>query len=431
MEIKSNRKRKKKRLLACIIAMMMVIWMISPVLATVQNMGKVANVLPTIESQATTQATTKTASQTASTATTQATTKTASQTASTATTISHKKSVPAGYIGISTPQQLQNINNNLRGQYILMNNIDLSSVKRWEPIGGFASGEKIVSANTFSGIFDGNGYVISNLNIDIASSQELAVGLFGYVGGTIKNVEVRGTINAASPKTIYAGGIAGYSFHADIENCSHTGDITSTSDVGTYIGGIIGAANDAGAIKDCRNTGNLSAISSGVSYSDDILGMIKNPPKEVIVPQYIATFKANGGKDVKPVTIVKDYNTALGNLPAATRTGYKLSGWYTEKSGGTKISTKTSLPAKNITYYAHWTINQYTATFKANGGKIVKPVKIVKDYNTALGKLPATTRTGYKLTGWYTAKSGGTKISTRTKLPAKNMTYYAHWKKVT
>ena len=50
-----------------------------------------------------------------------------------------------------------------------------------------------------------------------------------------------------------------------------------------------------------------------------------------------------------------------------------------------------------------------------------------KTYNSALGTLPSPTRSGYILDGWYTSPQGGTKISTTTKVPAHNTTYYAHW----
>lgn len=46
---------------------------------------------------------------------------------------------------------------------------------------------------------------------------------------------------------------------------------------------------------------------------------------------------------------------------------------------------------------------------------------------TLNGKLPTATKKHYKLAGWYTAKSGGTKITSAYK-PSKGMTLYAHWK---
>jgi uncharacterized repeat protein (TIGR02543 family) len=140
---------------------------------------------------------------------------------------------------------------------------------------------------------------------------------------------------------------------------------------------------------------------------------------------YKVTFNPNGGS-VKPTSIAQTYNTAIGSLPTPTRTGYTFQGWFTAKSGGTKISAKTKVSA-NITYYAQWKAKSYKVTFNPNGGS-VKPTSIAQTYNTAIGSLPAPTRSGYTFTGWYTAKSGGTKISTKTKVTA-DITYYAQWKK--
>ena len=45
----------------------------------------------------------------------------------------------------------------------------------------------------------------------------------------------------------------------------------------------------------------------------------------------------------------------LTSLPSASRSGsYSFYGWYTEKSGGTKITTDTVFSAKT-TVHSHWT----------------------------------------------------------------------------
>ena len=43
--------------------------------------------------------------------------------------------------------------------------------------------------------------------------------------------------------------------------------------------------------------------------------------------------------------------TALDN---PTRTGYTFQGWYTQASGGSKITSSNTVPAADTTYYAHW-----------------------------------------------------------------------------
>lgn len=87
--------------------------------------------------------------------------------------------------------------------------------------------------------------------------------------------------------------------------------------------------------------------------------------------------------------------------------------------------------SSNLTVYLDFETNSYTATFDANGGSTPNPKTIKKKYGEALGTLPTTSRTGYTFQGWYTAKTGGTKISTTTKMPSNNVTYYAQWKPIT
>ena len=146
---------------------------------------------------------------------------------------------------------------------------------------------------------------------------------------------------------------------------------------------------------------------------------------------YTVTWNANGGT-VSPASTTKTHGSTLGTLPTPTRAStaeysYTFAGWFTAASGGTQISTTTTV-TKDVTYYAHWTATKrsYTATFNGNGGSTPSPSSITKEYNVALGTLPTCTRTGYTFLGWYTASSGGTKISTTT-VVTKDITYYAQW----
>ncbi|MBR4654923.1 MAG: SUMF1/EgtB/PvdO family nonheme iron enzyme [Kiritimatiellae bacterium] len=66
----------------------------------------------------------------------------------------------------------------------------------------------------------------------------------------------------------------------------------------------------------------------------------------------------------------------------------------------------------------------YTVTFNANGGCGGTTRSVAS--GSAVGTLPTPTRSGYTFDGWWTAASGGTKISTSTKVTG-NVTYYAHW----
>ena len=71
-------------------------------------------------------------------------------------------------------------------------------------------------------------------------------------------------------------------------------------------------------------------------------------------------------------------------------------------------------------------------TWDANGGKIGNMKTTVTTYKNGakVGKLLTPKKSGYTFGGWYTKKSGGTKITATTKVK-KKVTYYAHWKKNT
>ena len=83
---------------------------------------------------------------------------------------------------------------------------------------------------------------------------------------------------------------------------------------------------------------------------------------------YTLTFDANGGS-VSETQKTVYYGEVIGTLPSPTRTGYAFEGWYTAKTGGTKItSTTVSTFDANTTVYAHWNPNAYTATWNTVTG---------------------------------------------------------------
>jgi uncharacterized repeat protein (TIGR02543 family) len=67
-----------------------------------------------------------------------------------------------------------------------------------------------------------------------------------------------------------------------------------------------------------------------------------------------------------------------------------------------------------------------TITIAGSSGDATTNTTRKVNYNATVGALPTPTRTGYTLKGWYTAASGGTKISSTTKI-TKAVTFYAQW----
>jgi hypothetical protein len=85
---------------------------------------------------------------------------------------------------------------------------------------------------------------------------------------------------------------------------------------------------------------------------------------------YTVTFDGNGG--VPSVIRMATIDQKLPELPTATHSGrYSFDGWYTEKNGGTKITTAT-LFDKDTTVYAHWT---YTGS-TGGGGVTTYPITV-------------------------------------------------------
>lgn len=71
-------------------------------------------------------------------------------------------------------------------------------------------------------------------------------------------------------------------------------------------------------------------------------------------PTYTVTFNANGGSvDTTSKTVTA--GSTYGTLPTPTRSGYKFLGWFTSASGGTQITSSTTVSlSANQTLYAHW-----------------------------------------------------------------------------
>jgi len=146
------------------------------------------------------------------------------------------------------------------------------------------------------------------------------------------------------------------------------------------------------------------------------------------------SFDANGGS-VSPDYWNRNVGTAVEAFPTPTRPGFTFDGWWTARSGGTRVTSIARVTAAQ-TFYAHWTPNgsvdpgdgSRTVTFNANGGS-VSPTSRTVAGGSAVGTLPTPTRTGYSFAGWWTAANGGAQVTATTVVRA-NVTYYAHWTKI-
>lgn len=80
---------------------------------------------------------------------------------------------------------------------------------------------------------------------------------------------------------------------------------------------------------------------------------------------YTVNFDANGGTTTASKTVT--YDSTYGTLPTPTRTGYTFQGWFTSASGGTQITSGTTVKITSTqTLYAQWKANTYTIKYNAN-----------------------------------------------------------------
>lgn len=192
----------------------------------------------------------------------------------------HVTDVPQFCTAIYTADDLKSINNNLNGNYILMNDIDLSSYGNWTPIGTGFEGAG------FTGIFDGNGYAVKHMNI---CDDSVLKGRYGYKyaglfatvkGATIKNIRyISGLINCEKCPSLKAGAVAASSYGSTISRCASYVNIsykygeptrknvvTGTSGISFRGGGIVGHVQSddlhkCTTISKCSNHALIEGIS--------------------------------------------------------------------------------------------------------------------------------------------------------------------------
>lgn len=135
----------------------------------------------------------------------------------------------------------------------LADNIDLTGIN-WTPIGTNYN-------NAYTGIFDGNGHTITGLTV---TGSDQYAGLFGRIGsgGTVKNVKLEGVQITSNHRSGYAGGVAGYSFEGNIENCSVSGSVSGNSTAGGVVG-----AQWGGSITGCSSSATVNAggVAGGIA----------------------------------------------------------------------------------------------------------------------------------------------------------------------
>ncbi|WP_430010065.1 beta strand repeat-containing protein, partial [Methylophaga lonarensis] len=190
---------------------------------------------------------------------------------------------------IANASQLQNINQvaDKGFNFELSNNIDLSSITNWTPIGN--------STTNFVGNLYGNNKTISNLTINTTSNLQ---GLFGIVGNnaTISNLTLSDVdIRAGS----LVGGLAGSVFGANtvIDNVSVSGTVVSDNNTNsaTQAGGLVGS--NASTIRNSTSSVNVT----GSTQVGGLVGFNTSSNAKIETSYATGTVTANGASISFPV----------------------------------------------------------------------------------------------------------------------------------
>ena len=148
---------------------------------------------------------------------------------------------------------------------------------------------------------------------------------------------------------------------------------------------------------------------------------------------YTVKLYANGGT-IASGQDVTSYTYGVGaTLPTAgdmTREGYTFAGWYdNEALTGNPITEISTDETGNRTYWAKWTINQYTITYDLDGGT-AEGNPDTYTIETGAFTLNNPTKSGYTFTGWSGTGLDGENNMTVT-IPTGSTgerSYTAHWR---
>ena len=167
-----------------------------------------------------------------------------------------------------------------------------------------------------------------------------------------------------------------------------------------------------------------NSILSGNSIT---IGSEETTIKSTWIKKVTLTLNLDGGTITSNVSGVYSRKASV-TLGTPTKTGYDFSKWQITAGDSTLSGNKLTIGTTDTTIKAIYTAKKYTVTYNANGGTVSGTSKSVT-YNAKYGTLPTPKRAGYSFLGWYTAKTGGSKITETTIVKiTSNQTIYAQWK---
>ena len=166
------------------------------------------------------------------------------------------------YMLVNSVYDLQNIQNNLSGNYAIGTNIDASGTASWNMGAGFVPIG--IDGSAFTGTLDGQYHLIDDLYIN--NSTAANVGLFESNGGFIRNLALANVDISAANAVADTGALAGNNT-GTITNVSASGsvDYSSNFSVTNNVGGLVG-----------ENSGSIinSSTAETVSIANTVFGTL-------------------------------------------------------------------------------------------------------------------------------------------------------------
>lgn len=158
---------------------------------------------------------------------------------------------------IATAHQLNAVRYYLTANFIQVANISLADPQWYDGDGWLPIGD---SNNKFTGTYNGNGYIISDLKI--IRTQTDNIGLFGHIlNAEIDNLSLA---NVYVSGKIKVGAFAGTSENSSILNCHSTGSVNATQAAGGLIGwvlrGTVSQSSSSVAVASESYAGGLTGI---------------------------------------------------------------------------------------------------------------------------------------------------------------------------
>lgn len=259
---------------------------------------------------------------------------------------------------VSTANELQNMKNDLDGNYMLAGDIDMSGVS-FTPVGysvlNHETGDE-EDTYAFKGRFDGLGYAVKNLSVNFNyevsdepwADNKSGIGLFGRNKGTVENVKLSGGriestqgsigiigINGGTVRNVFndgvtvtgsgtVGGIVGNNYAGTIKNVWNTGTVSGTSKVG----GIAGNNGYGASIENAWNHGRVS----GSEYY--VGGIVGNNQDSIVKNVYNTGAVQSGSYSVGGIVGVNQGNSTNTIVQYAYNTGTVTCSSNSNKVGG-------------------------------------------------------------------------------------------------